>query len=241
MAHCLCRQRVVPSVPAVTPPERRAADVRKARRTQEAPLSTIQRRRRVRCRLGCEILGQGRRNERATIVALSEGGLGIEVASPVEVGEPIELRIRSRRNGPAVEVTALVWNQRVFRRGRNGPKLRAVGCVISSPPADFLALLDQLEPKDARSDRRSRVRVKRSPAPPPPDETLPRSREPMPPPKPEPEETLPCFRVRLKQVGGSRTRIVKVRAPSVAEASQRARTGLTDSGTWQVLEVLPDG
>jgi hypothetical protein len=70
---------------------------------------------------------------------------------------------------------------------------------------------------------------------------LPRSRVLTPPPKPEPEETLPTFRVRLKQVGGPRSRSIAVRAHSVAEAEAMARTELATltagDPEWELVEV----
>jgi hypothetical protein len=70
---------------------------------------------------------------------------------------------------------------------------------------------------------------------------LPRSRELQPPPKVEAEESLPYFRIRLKQIGGPRTRIMTIQARSATQAEQRALDDLgnmtQDSTAWGVLHI----
>lgn len=251
-------------------------------------MSNLERRRRVRCRLPCELLGERRQaGPRPNIVTLSEGGFAIETMRPFETGETIRICILPHRRERAVKITAIVWNDRSARR--SGP-LRVFGCVVSDPPRRFLDLLAEVEEREAprtpervlQKSLRARAgsaRQARSSAPttseplrrparkplvaPPskplrapareslrksarelldqsaPDAGLPRSREPLPPPKPEPEELLPRFRVRLKQVGGTRTRTVALTAPSAARAAERAEAALAKDGTrWQVLEVV---
>lgn len=196
-------------------------------------MTRIARRRRIQCRMACEVLGQGKRPIRASVVSLSEGGFAVEVPLRVEQGEALRVRIRGARR---LQIEGIVWNDRPARRARGGDRLRLLGCVLSDPPADFLALIEAVErrngaPRPAPSARAAR--------PLPRETDLPRSREPLPPPKPEPKETLPRFRVRLKQVGGPRTCLLKVGAHSVAEAQQRALAGLAgpSPGAWEVLEV----
>jgi hypothetical protein len=63
----------------------------------------------------------------------------------------------------------------------------------------------------------------------------------QPPPKAEPEECLPYFRIRLKQIGGPRTRIMTLQARSATQAEQRAFEELAclthDATSWGVLHV----
>jgi hypothetical protein len=217
-------------------------------------LPRIQRRRRIRCRLPCEIV-ERRRSVRARVVSLSEGGLGIETGQRADVGESLRLRILPRQRDRTVSVEGIAWNDQPARSAVHGGGLRLVGVVLSDPPAAFLKLLDELERRsEPAAARRERARPR--PAAPAsenetsrpraagaaaePETNLPRSRAPLPPPKPEPEESLPVFRVRLKQVGGPRTRVVAVRAHSVAEATERAREELERAASlgataWEVL------
>lgn len=218
-------------------------------------MSFLERRHRVRCRLACELLGQKRTRTRSNIVALSEGGFAIETDLQIEVGEPIRLCILPHRQERSVKVTGIVWNDRPSRGSY--ARHRVLGCVLSDPPPGFLELLAEAEKREApRTRPRVPVPVRKTakpnpkpaaprPAPafPPAEEPeLPRSREPLAPPKREPEETLPRFRVRVRQVGGSRTRTFELRARSMAQAADRVRAELEGTGTrWKVLEVIPGG
>jgi hypothetical protein len=226
-------------------------------------LTFLERRHRIRCRLACELLGKKHTRTRPNIVALSEGGFALETDLQIEVGEPIRLCILPHRQDRSVKVTGIVWNDRPSRRGYG--QQRVLGCVLSDPPPRFLELLAEVEKREApRTTSRVPAAVRRTAKPTPqPKPTpkakaatrrsaskfsptaepeLPRSREPLPPPKPEPEETLPCFRVRVKQVGGSRTRAFDVRAHSMARAAELVQSELERTDTrWQVLEVVPIG
>ena len=70
---------------------------------------------------------------------------------------------------------------------------------------------------------------------------LPRARDLEPPPKLEPEEGLPYFKVRLRQTGGPRTRIMPLQARSATQAEARALEGLSrlagGAEGWGVLHV----
>jgi hypothetical protein len=201
------------------------------------------------------------------VVTLSEGGFAIETMREFETGETIRLCILPHRRERAVKVTGIVWNDRQARRTGSLRVFGCVVSDPPPRFLELLAEVEQREssggssrsPARARAaspterarrpvlERKLRRRVdrevarspeRRPPVPPLREAELPRSREPMPPPKPEPEETLPRFRVRLKQVGGTRTRTVALKAPSSARAAQRAVAELSRDGMrWQVLEV----
>ncbi len=171
-------------------------------------------------------------------MTLSEGGLSIEAPLQVEQGDSLRICILPHRKSRSVKVEGIAWHDRPSR-SRAG-RLRLIGVVVSDPPEEFLALLAEVEKQQAPA--RPSLRPPRRPAPPPkPCEDLPRSRAPMPPPKPEPEENLPNFRVRLKLVGGPRTRVFSVRATSIADAEERARAELAASAkpdeVWELLGV----
>jgi len=231
-------------------------------------MARIPRRNRVRCRLRCQIIA-GPRPTEASIVSLSEGGLGVVAPLSLEQGDPIRLRILPPDRTQALEVSGIVWNDQPARVTRPRANLRLLGCLVSDPSEAFIALIKRLDrgsatgsarhvptnrprPADAPPAERDPAHraarpipvAKPRPAPTSTEETsdLPRLREPVPPPKPEPEETLPIFKVRMKQIGGPRTRIAALRAHSVAEAEELARTQLEthDNGSpvWELLEVV---
>jgi len=184
-------------------------------------------------------------------VTLSEGGLAVVTGVTLDQGDAVRLAIDPKGARPIL-VSAIVWNDSQPSTRQKGSVLRRLGCVVSAPSDSFTALLDRMLPKEA--DARSRVVARdhtdTTPLPKsaPRDRVdewaeadLPRSRELQPPPKTEPEENLPWFRVRLKQLGGPRTRIMTLRARSATQAEGRALeelAGLThDSTAWGVLHV----
>ncbi len=204
-------------------------------------MAGIERRRRVSCRLKCEIVLSGGRRIRGRVVSISEGGLAVEADLALEQGDPIRLMIEPGSGAP-IKVSAIVWNY--FSASPLGwsSRIRKLGCVVSPPTRSFRALLDALAPRIAEP------RLVPIPLAPPravnPDviePDLPRSRELQPPPKAVPEESLPYFRLRLKQIGGPRTRILILRARSATQAERIALDELdqTDARSkgWGILHI----
>jgi len=175
-------------------------------------------------------------------VSLSEGGLALVADLRLEQGEPIRLLVSPGEGQPTIRVSGIVWNDQPFNGASGSSRLRRIGCIVSDPSRSFLALLDRLMPSSSTSEAVP-VPVARPIAPQPdrPEPDLPRSRELQPPPKPEPEESLPYFRVRMKQIGGPRTRILTLRARSATQAEHLAHDELSrvvsDSEGWGILHI----
>ena len=205
-------------------------------------MGRIKRQRRTRCRLRCEVALAGRRRQAGRVVTLSEGGLAVIGDLEFEQGDPIRLLIFPGGGAPPIKVSAIVWND-VTPDGSTGrSRLRRLGCVVSQPSRSFRALLDKIDPPAAESTAAPiPIARPRSSQPDWPQPDLPRSRELQPPPKQESEENLPYFRVRMKQIGGPRTRILTLRARSATQAEQRALEELADvvvdAEGWGVLHL----
>lgn len=209
-------------------------------------MARIKRQRRVRCKLQCEIVQPNQRPIPARLVTLSEGGFAVITTLGLGQGESIRVVIKPDNGGPAVKVTGIVWNEAETSAVGTSSRLHRLGCVVSDPPASYIAILDRLAPPARPEPIPVAIPVRR-PEPLPEVEAeaaeadLPRSRELQPPPKREPEETLPYFRIRMKQIGGPRTRILTLRARSASHAEQLALDELArvcrDSEGWGVLHV----
>jgi hypothetical protein len=202
----------------------------------------ITRRRRVRCKFSCEILQSSRRRVQGRIVTLSEGGLAVVTGLGFEQGDPIRLLIKPGLGGKSISVSGIVWNDRSAASAGTSSRLRRYGCIVSQPSRSYLALLDRLVPQATRPEPVPiPVPRPRDPAFESAEPNLPRSREIQPPPKPEPEESLPYFRVRMKQIGGPRTRILTLRARSATQAETLAHEELarlcSDSEGWGILHI----
>ena len=214
-------------------------------------MSRIKRRRRVQCKLPCELVLSKTRRVPGRVVTLSEGGLAVVTGVELDQGESVRIVIDPKGARPIL-VSAIVWNDTRPTTKQKGSVLRRLGCVVSTPSDSFAALLERMLPEKVEAASRVVARDHTDttvlPKPAPRDRVdewaeadLPRSRELQPPPKTEPEDSLPWFRVRLKQLGGPRTRIMTMRARSATQAEERALeelAGLThDSTAWGVLHV----
>lgn len=214
-------------------------------------MARIKRRRRIRCKLACEIAVSAKRRMPGRIVTLSEGGLAVLTSAPFEQGAALRLIIDPKGPKP-IRVSVIVWNDVQAKSASGESHLRRIGCVISSPSDAYGALLERMLPPEAGPTRQSpqRDHTDTTPVAKPKERDLkqewheadlPRSRELQPPQKLEPEENLPYFRVRLKQIGGPRTRIMTIRARSATQAEQRALDDLgnmtQDVTAWGVLHI----
>lgn len=195
----------------------------------------LERRPRVSCQLRCEIV-QGRKRTPATVVTLSEGGIGIKTNVALEEGDEVRVCLLQARGHP-IDLRALVWNEAKRFDSRGRTSLRTFGCVVSDPPAAFLRVIDQMRDREPPTPRK-RAR----PLDPEPleiveeaaaDPELPRPRTPLPPHKPDPEEARPTLRLRVKQ--GPRSRRLDVPAQSLLEAQIWIRQNL--EGEWEILEI----
>ena len=205
-------------------------------------MGRIIRRRRAACRLSCEIVESSRRRVQGRVVTVSEGGLALVTELAFEQGDPVRLLIKFSEGAKPIAVSAIVWNDRSAASAGGVTRMRRYGCVVSDPSRSFLTLLDRLDPQPTQTEAvpiakpRPRDSEKESAEP-----DLPRSREILPPPKAEPEENWPYFRVRMKQIGGPRTRILTLRARSATQAEILAHEKLTevcsDADGWGVLHI----
>lgn len=205
-------------------------------------MGRIKRRRRVRCKLQCEIVQPNQRPVPARLVTLSEGGFAVITTLALVQGESIRMLVKSDVGGAPVKVSGIVWNETESSNLGTASRLHRLGCVVSDPPPGYLAMLDRLAPPPRPEPVPVAMPIRRDRAIPEEVEVdLPRSRELQPPPKREPEETLPYFRIRMKQIGGPRTRILTLRARSASHAEQLALDELaricSDSEGWGVLHV----
>lgn len=205
-------------------------------------MARITRRRRARCKYSCLIVQSNRRRTRGRIVTLSEGGLAVVTALDFDQGDPIRILIKPGPGSSAIQVSGIIWNDRSSTHHGNPSGLRRYGCVVSEPSRSYIALLDRLDPQPDRPDPIPLATPRpRNPASESAEPNLPRPRELQPPPKPEELENLPYFRIRMKQIGSPRTRILTLRANSVTQAESLAHEELarlcSDAQGWGILHV----
>jgi len=179
----------------------------------------------------------------ARLVTLSEGGFSIITTLALIQGESIRVLIKPDHGGSPIKVSGIVWNETETAVVATSSRLHRLGCIVSEPPPAYLAILDRLDPPSLHPQPVPIAIPMRRPDPAESaaEIDLPRSRELQPPPKREPEESLPYFRIRMKQIGGPRTRILTLQARSASHAEQLALDELarvcSDSAGWSVLHV----
>jgi hypothetical protein len=189
-------------------------------------------------------------------VDLSKGGVGVITDVTLHEADPIRLRLHPDRRASGVVLAGIVWNERVVRSANSAERKLVLGIMLSDVPDEYTRMLTDLGFRDEpparasavsdgpgvvsteravrRADRRrpSAVEIVHEPSP---DQSLPRIKFPLPPPKPVPEDRLPQFCARVKQVGGARTRRLKVRAHSTREAEERVLAEVGEG--WEILEI----
>lgn len=216
---------------------------------------------RVRCRLHCS-LKRGRRWLRARVLDVSENGLCLLSPIELQVRQAVVVRIEVPGHGP-VEVEATAWHKRRVKAGSGGKKAWSVGMMITRADEGFRCLLPgaesdpeaqaRAEAEALRTLHTPRPRRARAAAPPAPPEASEIETEPLGLPgdaveidlladedtAPDGSEptglSLHLFRVRVKSVGGPRTRSLTLGASSADEAAALARADL--EGEWAVLDV----
>jgi hypothetical protein len=194
---------------------------------------------RTRHRTPCVVTIAGRRHN-GLVLDFSRTGLYIQTSAKPEIGDrlDISLTLHGRR---------LPMHVQVARRKAVPPQLRTVahggiGVRILSAPEEFYQLLIGARgPTTGGGVSESMRRGGRSPLPAPiragggrasesePPDTDPDERA--------PDESLPQFRVRVRQVTGSRTRTLRVFASDRDAAVEEASRQVGEA--WKVLEVEP--
>jgi len=200
---------------------------------------------RTRCRLHCSIQ-RGRKRFRARVVDVSEGGLCLLSPVPLQPKRSYRLSVDVPTVG-AVDFEALAWHVRPVKSGGAGGarKVWSVGMMLSDPPEGFKALLPggSLRSQSGASTEDGTNAASSRPAAPAREEPAAR---------PLPREDLldddeiegedadsglASFRVRVKALGGPRTRVLVMSAATLEEAEALARADLGEA--WKIVEVCP--
>jgi hypothetical protein len=168
----------------------------------------IVRERRAAPRYRCQmpcVLRIGAKRHDAKVLDLSSTGLSVRTEIDLAQGDEVELTIE-----PAIQFQAIAWRTMRTRTGF------VIGMMLSNQSSAFDALV-------ARQGARQPAPGAIESAPKPPVPPL------------RPRAPDPWWRVRVKEVGGNRTRLVALAAPSRDEAIARS---LAEIGSgWEILEA----
>jgi hypothetical protein len=192
-------------------------------------------------RAPCTITLDGRRHS-GFVLDLSRTGLFIQTSAKPLPGQRLDIEL-------SVRGETLRMHVEVARRKQVPPQLlavahRGVGVRVLSAPEGFYQLLADFQAKGSEGSSeplKGRVPASRAASTPPgrkasrtvrpPNRERPRT-------TPGPEPAAACeFRVRVKQVSGTRTRTLRIRAADEAAARCEVTSDLGDE--WKILEVTP--
>jgi hypothetical protein len=198
----------------------------------------VERRRakRTKRRATCELWIAGER-QTGILLDISSTGLFVQTTTQVAVGSEIQVEIKLPGDTRECRVRATVARVRRVPPSMTALAAGGLGLRIVEAPASYWDFVGVAAPAAGkRSSGNGFDGEKRATAP--SASEAPRA-VPSPPPSsaPSPPQPVkPSHRVRVKQVGGMRSRLLDVHASSSAEAGQRA---LVQVGRgWEVVEVV---
>jgi hypothetical protein len=194
---------------------------------------------RHRCRLRCSVQ-HGRKQDAALVCDVSLSGLSIQTVLPLSQGDPVRVEILEPM---AVPLKALAWNIRRIRKGDEVTNV--VGMMLSDVGPEYETLAARIAGA-LHAGRKPRADGQRaSPTPSSVGGAKPgtsdgASGQPKRlatarglPPLPSPRQ--PWWKLRVKESGGNRTRVVTLPAASAEEAAAK---GLREIGAnWELIEV----
>jgi hypothetical protein len=151
------------------------------------------------------VLRIGRKSHDAKLLDLSRSGLSVRTELELAQGDEVELVIE-----PDVQFLAIAWRTMRTRAGF------VTGMMLSNECSAYEALVERHAARQPASGA-----IETAPKPP------------VPPLRPRVPD--PWWRVRVKEAGGNRTRLVALAAPSRDEAIARS---LAEIGSgWEILEA----
>ncbi len=188
---------------------------------------------RVKKRVSCALTSGGRRYT-GVVLDVSPQGVFVQTSAKLNPGAIVELEMGIGAN-QAVQMQA-----RVARSKLVPPELRSIakgglGLHIDLPPPEFYEFFANLTRTDLPGGEAQKAKTPAEPAAQAKKKKATRKRK-LPPRMAPPEAKL-SYRVRLSQVGGSRTRSVTVECSTISDA-ERSAIKTVGSG-WKVLKVDP--
>lgn len=192
--------------------------------------------RRAKRRLACAII-VGRQRFSGVILDLSATGVFVQTTARPRVGEPVALELGIPGQKQTLRLQAQVVRLRVVPAQLLNLAQGGVGLRITNAPEGYFEFLSAVLPQFAKQAESSAAPAKgrASGAAAPLGSRSARAGA-APSTRPAPDLD---FRVRVRQVGGARSRTLHLRASSAREA---AAAGLREVGAgWKVLETEEEG
>ncbi len=197
---------------------------------------------RTKMRIACTLYLEESRHS-GMVLDVSASGLFVQTNASPAPGAPLRVELRVPELPEPIEMQATVARKRIVPAQLRALLNGGIGLQLENPPEEFFAMVAKLLAREAAAPQTSEANKK--------SETTQASRaahlakraakrsrraqraEKRPPVKPK----LTSFRVRVSQVGGSRSRNLVIRASGEDEARRRAILDVGDG--WKVLSCEP--
>ena len=166
-------------------------------------------RKRLPCRVTC-----GTSRYDGTITNLSRSGLFVQTSAGVAPGDRVDVALEAPTARPDLVLrTRVVWKRLLPTVSLDEPTACGIGVHIEEAPETYQSLLEAIERLASQIPRELGSR------------------------KPAPPETRARFRIRLQQIGGTRSRTFEVDAESEYQAR---RSALAMAGPeWSIIAIEP--
>jgi hypothetical protein len=186
---------------------------------------------RHRCKLRCNVL-HGKKQDAATIVDVSLSGLCIQTALPLAQGDAVRVEFLEPMR---IQIKALAWNVRRMRK--SGEVTNVVGMMLSEVGPEYEVVVGRIS-GGSSGDRASRgADTSSSGSGSSAASAAGGGSKRLTPVRgmPLPSQRLPWWKLRVKETGGNKSRVLTLAAATAEEASAKA---LQEMGKgWEVVDV----
>jgi hypothetical protein len=176
---------------------------------------------RVSSQFPCAFIAAKKERE-GVVIDLSEGGLCLRTQVGLSTGDQLDLRIQAR--GKTLEVKALVWHSRQVRQRSTNAVFYVVGLMLIDAPEAYFEFLPDTQSKTNSPPDKQEPSTERT-----------ETSAPAQAPAQKESSELNSYRIRVKQLGAPRTRVLSLNAESLDEARSLAMAELGNE--WEVLGI----
>jgi hypothetical protein len=153
----------------------------------------------------------GAQQHQGIVLDVSRSGIFVATTAPIQPGTEVIVVFSARDGSPAFEARARVARRRRVPQNLQSYEAPGIGLQMIDPPEEFEKLTrgEKIEGSGEEPEAEA-----------------------------PPARALPRFRLRLRQAGSPRSRMLQIEAED--EAAARAKAMQTLAGGWEIVEILAD-
>jgi len=183
---------------------------------------------RAKRRLACRI-GVGRQRFSGVILDLSASGIFVQTSAKPRPGDPVTLELSIPGHREPLRLEAQVVRLKLVPPRLVAVAQGGIGLRITNAPEGYFAFLTAVLPQLIPTQQEEAAAL---------EQRATRDAPAALPGKPDREPPGQCYRVYVREIGGARSRTLRVQARSAEEAAQLAFAETGDG--WKLLEAVLD-